>query len=730
MKMRAVVEYDARRISAADGRRIAAYYGEIFRRMVESPASLHHGAEPVLALEQEEIARWNETEREYPAEQRVEEVFAEQARLHPEAIALVSGREQLSYGELEQRANRLARYLRRQGVQRETLVGVCLERSIEMVVALLGILKAGGAYVPLAAEYPVERLGYMISDSGVKVVVTRGEWRGRLLEAGVELAGLVCVDEDAAAIGAESEAALEASGDDAERGAELAYVMYTSGSTGAPKGVLVPHRGITRLVCNSNYVELGADEVMLQLAPVGFDASTFEIWGALLRGGRLVLMRAGVPSLAEIGAVLRSAGVTVLWLTAPLFRAMAAEQVEALAGVKQVLAGGDVLAAESVRRYLEQSVGGRAINGYGPTEGTTFSCCHVMRELGSEVRNVPIGKAISNSRAYVLDEQQRLVPVGAVGELYIGGAGVARGYLGRAELTAERFVPDPYSGIAGERLYRTGDLVRYVGKGGELEFIGRRDEQVKLRGYRIELGEIEAALRSHEGVQEAVVVAAVGAGGEKRLVAYVVEERAGSAGGASELRSYLSGKLPEYMVPGVYVVLEELPLTANGKVDRRQLAEREVEVDHEREYVGPRTAVEEILCGIWEAVLQVERVGVHDNFFELGGHSLLATQVVSRVRQALAVELPLRALFAAAAAVVCATAVMVHRAAGAGAGSLQRQHGAAADRRVGSGVVAAGGGGVGAAARSAANAVWVGGRRAGAGDRSSGCGVGDSSGGR
>nr|QEO74616.1 condensation domain-containing protein [uncultured bacterium] len=584
--------------------------------------------------EQQIVEEWNETEREYAREACIHELFAEQARRRPEAIAVIADGEDVSYGELDQRANQVAHRLQQLGVGPEVVVGICVERSVDLIVGLLGILKAGGAYLPLDAEYPQERLEYMLADAGVSVLLTQNELRERLpVRDGIECLEL----SDWFA----SEAGEPESGASAET---LAYVIYTSGSTGQPKGVAVPHRGVVRLVQQSNYVKLDEEEVVLQMAPVSFDASTFEIWGALLNGARLVVMAAGPRSLAEIAATVKQHEVSTMWLTAGLFQVMAAEQLESLHEVKQLLAGGDVLNVRAVQAVLDGESGARVlINGYGPTENTTFSCCHVM-QVGERVgESVPIGQPITNSTAYVLDARLRPVPVGVRGELYLGGDGLARGYVGRAELTAERFIPNPFR--AGERLYQTGDVVRW-NAAGVLEFVGRVDQQVKVRGYRVELGEVEEALAGYEGISESAVVVRTEGEGEKRLVGYVVA-RGGVELEVSELRAYLETKLPAYMIPGVFVELTELPLTANGKVDRKALAAAELGFAGSREYQAPRTAVEELLAGIWAEVLGVERVGIHDNFFELGGHSLLATQVISRVRETFTLELPLRSVFEA-----------------------------------------------------------------------------------
>jgi amino acid adenylation domain-containing protein/non-ribosomal peptide synthase protein (TIGR01720 family) len=606
-------------------KRMLNHYERILEEMVSNPQQRVGELCMLTGVEKQQVvAEWNETEREYARESCIHELFAEQARRRPEAVAVIADGEQVSYGELDQRANQVARRLQQLGVGPEGVVGICVERSVAMVVGLLGILKAGGAYLPLDAEYPRERLAYMLFDAGVKVVLTQSELRERLpLSTGIECLEL----SDWFASEAGEWSPLE-SGASAET---LAYVIYTSGSTGQPKGVAVPHRGVVRLVQQSNYVKLDEEEVVLQLAPVSFDASTFEIWGALLNGARLVVMAAGQPSLAEIAETVRRHEVSTMWLTAGLFQVMATEQLESLREVKQLLAGGDVLNVRAVQAVLDGEAGERVlINGYGPTENTTFSCCHVMR-AGEEVtgESVPIGQPITNSTAYVLDEQLRPVPVGVRGELYLGGDGLARGYVGRAELTAERFVPDGVSGRSGERLYRTGDVVRWNAEG-VLAFVGRADQQVKVRGYRIELGEIEEALAGYEGISESVVVVRTEGEGEKRLVGYVV---ARAELEVSELRAYLETKLPAYMIPSVFVELTELPLTANGKVDRKALAAAELELAGKREYEAPSSEVERVLARIWAEVLGVERVGIHDNFFEIGGDSILGIQVISRANQ-------------------------------------------------------------------------------------------------
>ncbi|HEX7331915.1 MAG TPA: amino acid adenylation domain-containing protein [Pyrinomonadaceae bacterium] len=640
--MVASISYNLELFSSSRIQRLARHWEVLLRELVRDAEQRLGEVELLSGAERQQLLQeWNDTESEYETSVGVHELVAQQAERTPEAIAVVSGEQQLSYGELNRRANQLGHYLRRLGVGPEVVVGICIERSVELIVGLLGILKAGGAYLPLDPDYPQERLEYMLANAGVKVLLTQRELRERLLVG----AGMECLELGGDWFQSAAGAAEWSSNPESSVSADtLAYLIYTSGSTGQPKGVAVPHRGIVRLVQQSNYVKLDETEVLLQMAPVSFDASTFEIWGALLNGARLVVMKAEQPSLAEIADTVARHGVTTMWLTAGLFQVMAAEQLSSLREVKQLLAGGDVLGMRSVQAVLDgEETGARVlINGYGPTENTTFSCCHVMK-AGAAVGgdSVPIGRPITNTHVYVLDDEQHVAPLGARGELYLGGDGLARGYAGHAELTAERFVPDGVSGRSGERLYRTGDMVRY-NEEGLLEFIGRADQQVKVRGYRIELGEVEEALAGYEGISDSVVV--VTTEDEKRLVGYVVAAP-GAELKVSELREYLSAKLPGFMIPSAFVELAELPLTANGKVDRKKLAAAELEWEGTRDYEAPRTEAERLMAVIWTEVLGVERLGIHDNFFDLGGHSLLAIRMISRMRQVFEVELGVRELF-------------------------------------------------------------------------------------
>ncbi|HLL46785.1 MAG TPA: amino acid adenylation domain-containing protein, partial [Longimicrobiaceae bacterium] len=638
----AVVAHGGERIAVAMNYETDRFGGEAIRRMGEhftrilhafaenpdqplgriemlSPAERHHLVEAL-----------NPVAEPHAGSSSIPALFQAQAARAPDAVAAVFLDETLTYGELDRRSNRLAHALRRRGVGPETRVGVCMERSLELLIALVAISKAGGAYVPLDPESPRERLSFVVDDAGISQLLCQPHLAGRLPARGpVPLAADPLWEQAAGESAGPVPVRVEPHG--------LAYLMYTSGSTGSPKGVGVEHRGVVRLVRGASYVDLGPREVVLQAAPVSFDASTLELWGALLNGARLVLAPAGIPSLEELGRTLGRHGVTTLWLTTGLFQAMVDEQLEALGGVGQLLAGGDVVPVAPVEKVRKRFPALRLINGYGPTENTTFTCCYTVPPEW-DGGPLPIGVPIAGTRVYVLDEALRLVPEGVPGELYAGGDGVARGYLGRPAATAERFLPDPFAGGAGARMYRTGDRARWR-PDGALEFLGRLDGQVKIRGFRIHPGEVEETLRRCPGVRECAVAVREDVPGEKRLVAYVAGDAA-----TDGLRAHLRDSLPEYMVPGSFVAIDRLPLTLNGKLDRRALPAPGPAAAGERDS-APRTPAEEVLAGIWMEVLRLETVGVEESFFELGGHSLLAMRVLSRVREVFGVELPVHALF-------------------------------------------------------------------------------------
>ena len=573
---------------------------------------------------------WNGVRISYPRNATIHSLFEEQAARASESIALVCGLEKVSYGELNRRANRLAWRLRKRGLTGEVPVGIFLERSPEMVIAILAILKAGGAYVPLDPAYPEERIDFMIEDARMPLVVTR---RGNR-----KLGSCQILDLEEENLSEESDSNLP---NDGGNGESLAYLIYTSGSTGRPKGVAVPHRAVVRLVKGTDYASFSPNETFLLLAPVSFDASTFEIFGPLLNGSCLVVMAAGQPSLEEIGATIREQGITTLWLTSGLFNAMVDERLTDLRPLRQLLAGGDVLSVAHVGKALRGLPGTRVINGYGPTESTTFACCHTIDPTAPLGDSVPIGRPIANSTAHILDAQLRPVGIGVTGELFLGGDGLARGYWNRPELTEEKFLPDPFSREPGARLYRTGDLARWR-EDGTIEFLGRRDTQVKLRGFRIELGEIENRLRQESGVRDAAVIVREDVPNEKRLVAYLVGEVE-----VAGLLAALRNSLPDYMVPAAIVGLAALPRTPNGKLDRNALPPPAGPEEKTVSIFAPRTPLEEKLAELWRNLLRRQQIGTRDNFFDLGGHSLLGLRLINQLREALGEPLSVVLLFEA-----------------------------------------------------------------------------------
>ena len=598
---------------------------------------------PLLDEEERRILLrdWNQSRTDYLGEEKLllHRLFERQARRTPEAVAVESDAGGMTYAELDAAAERVARLLRQSGVGVESRVGVLAERSTEMVAALLGVMKAGGAYVPLEPDYPAERLRLMVEEA-CEVVLAQREWagvlegwKGRVLQLVPE------ADEEGARPDAEAGAE---SGDCGSLSAECAaYVIYTSGSTGAPKGVVIPHRAIcNHMLWMLDRFAFDETDRVLQKTPFSFDASVWEFFAPLLSGARIVLARpGGHRDSAYLVEAVREQQITVLQLVPSMLRLLLEEEgVEVCRSLRFVASGGEQLTVEDQRRFESRLPGVALYNLYGPTEAaidSTYWEC----EPRDNADVVPIGHPIANAQAYVLDERLHPVPPGIPGELHIGGAGLARGYLKRSELTAERFIPDPFAMEPGARLYRTGDLARYL-PGGVIEFLERLDRQVKLRGFRVELGEIEVALRAHPAVRECAVLVK-DAAGEQRLQAYVAAE----AGAGKVLREWLRERLPEYMVPSLFVLLDELPHMPTGKVDNRALLALETDPTNDTDFLEPRTPAEETLADVWRDVLGVERIGVNDNFFELGGHSLLAMQVMSRVRRAFGVELRVRALF-------------------------------------------------------------------------------------
>ncbi|MDP9360621.1 MAG: amino acid adenylation domain-containing protein [Acidobacteriota bacterium] len=572
---------------------------------------------PILEHQEREqiLVSWNQTSTDFPRDRTIADLFEEQAAATPDAVALIWREERWTYRELNRRANRLAHHLQSIGVGPETLVGISVPRSVDAIVATLGVVKAGGAYVPLDPSYPRPRLDLVIRDARLSIVLTP--------ETLVEAPESLSPENPKRATTAEN----------------LAYVIYTSGSTGVPKGTCIAHRSVIRLVRNTNFAKMDADEVFLQVAPLAFDASTFEVWGSLLNGGTLVVFPEENITLEGLSAALHRYGVTIIFLTGSLFHQMMERLPEGLSGLRQLLAGGEAVSPSHVNAALAKLPNTRLINGYGPTESTTFAVCGMFTEPIDAGRPAPLGRPIANTRAYILDRHLQPVPVGVTGELHLGGEGLARCYLNNPELTAERFITDPFSDDPSDRLYKTGDLTRYL-PDGRIEYLGRDDRQVKIRGFRIELGDVEAALQQHPAVRKALVTIHKDVLGDKKLVAYVVPLE--SPLSETDLRSFLHARVPAYIVPSAFVTLAEVPLNPHGKVNWSALpAPNEHRPDLRTAYAMPRTDAERIVADVWRELLQIDEVGLHDNFFDLGGHSLLLAHSLSKLRETFGEEVKL-----------------------------------------------------------------------------------------
>jgi amino acid adenylation domain-containing protein len=611
-----------------------------FRVLLEAIAvNVECGVEQLPLLTQSEreqvLCDFNETSAEFPHDRTVHGLFEEQVERAPNAIAALYEDQSLTYAALNEKADELVNELIEAGVQAGDYVPILMPRSLSMLIAQIAVLKSGAAYVPIDPELPLERQSFLILDCGAKHVLADGA-----AAQGLGTDGLKWIDYGAPRHGrAKGEPPPARPAVDA---LSPAYVMYTSGSTGVPKGVIVPHRAISRLVINNRYVQIDSDDCIPHCSNPMFDASTFEIWGALLNGARVAIVpHAAVLDGERLAQNLLAVNATILWITVGLFTQYAGVLAPVFRRLRYVITGGDVVDPGVVAEVLRNGSPQTLINAYGPTECTTFSTTFPITSAGSEAGSLPIGRPISNALIRILDGHLQPVPIGVGGEIYIGGVGVAQGYLNRPELTKARFIPDPFSTSPAARLYRSGDLGRWRSDG-NIEFLGRNDSQIKLRGFRIEPGEIEAHLALHPQIKEAMVVARQGSG-EKRLVAYfTLNTPTGPA--SAQLHAYLKARLPEYMIPSAFVAMENFPLTPNGKVDRRALPAPTLDAYASKDYEAPEGEVEEVLATVWQDLLGVERVGRQDNFFELGGHSLLIVQMMDRLRR-IGLSVPVRSIY-------------------------------------------------------------------------------------
>jgi amino acid adenylation domain-containing protein len=662
------IHYDTGLFSHEDIERLSGEFGALVESAVSRPEAAIGELAILSPRERAQLLyELNDTGDASIDSDCIHRLFEEQVARTPDKLAVVYEGEKLTFAELNARSNQLARYLARFGVGPEARVAICLDRSLEMVEGLLGILKAGGAYVPLDPSYPKDRLALMLEDARVSALVTT-----QSLSRGVDhRLPVICLDSDRESISCEKE-------EDSESGVRpdnLAYVIYTSGSTGKPKGVMISHRAIcNRLLWMQKSFPLTAADRVLQKTPFSFDASIWEFYVPLIAGAELIIARPGghqesdylIKTIAEHEA-------TILQVVPSMLRALLDDPgFEKCASLKSVYCGGEALPTRLKEDFFAL-MRAKLVNLYGPTEASidaTFLECEREDETWAGLANTPIGRPIANMQVYVLDEFLGPVPVGVRGELYISGVGLARGYIGRPDLTAEKFIPSHFSEKPGERLYRTGDQARHL-PGGIVEFLGRSDHQVKLRGFRIELGEIEFALEQSPSVKKAVMLAREDAPGEKRLVAYVMPE-AESEHLTSELQAFLKGRLPDYLMPSAFVMVEAFPLSANGKLDRQKLPPPEqAYIESGRAFVAPRTPVEEEVARIWAEVLNVPRVGIHNNFFDLGGHSLMATEIVSRMRRDFQVDVTIRTVLESPTVAELARLISEGQLAKTGPGALE-----------------------------------------------------------
>lgn len=623
--------------------RMLKHFGVLLQSIVANPAQ-KTGDLPLL-MEEERcrlLTEWNNTQAPYPCDQSFQQLFEMQAEREPAAVAVLFADQQISYGELNKRANQLAGYLKKRGVGPEVIVGIFLPRSIDMVVALLGVLKAGGAYLPLDLGYPAERLAFMLQDAGVSILLTQSAWEATCSACCEEV---ICLDQDWEIISHESQQNPRA----ASNADNLVYVIYTSGSTGKPKGVMVTQNGLMNYLswCTKAYaIDEGSGSLVH--SPLSFDLTVTSLLAPLSCGQRVTLLPEdpGIDGLSE--TISKSADYSLLKITPAHLEALAyvLRPEQTASSARALIVGGEALLAESIAFWREAAPAIRIINEYGPTETVVGCCVHEVSANDPLSGPVSIGRPIANTEIYLLDPRLEPVPIGVPGEIYIGGAGVARGYLNRPELTAEKFLPNRFSSAAGSRLYRTGDRARYL-RDGRIQFIGRIDDQVKIRGYRVELEEIETRLAQHPDVRDCAISVSAQGGRGKEIVAYLVLETEKQTT-TDELRNFLRTQLPEYMIPAAFIVLDALPLTRNGKIDRRALPQLDQSRSQSQAiYVAPRDHLEKQLANVWQKVLAVEEVGIRDNFFDLGGHSLLAARLFAQIENRFGTKLPLATLFQA-----------------------------------------------------------------------------------
>ena len=615
--------------------RMAEHWEVLLQQIVTNPQQKIYSLSWLTKANQKQLELWNQTNTNYPQDKTLVNLFEEQVKSHPNTIALVFEKQNLTYQELNQKANQLAHYLRENyQIEPNSLIGICIEPSLEMIIGLLGILKLGSTYVPIDPNYPESRIDYIISDSELSILLTQSIIQDKFLSSqGKNLDHLICLDECDFELGSKENLGIENQPND------LAYIIYTSGSTGKPKGVAVNHQAINRLVLKTNYIQITPEDRVAQAANIAFDAATFEIWSALLNGAKLVIIPKSILlSPSKFAASLQSQKVSVLFLTTALFNQLASLVPETFSSLRYLLFGGEAVDPKWVQEVLDKGSPQNLLHVYGPTENTTFSSWYLVEKLLKTAITIPIGKPISNTRIYILDQYLQPVPVGIPGELCIAGVGLAIAYLNRPDLTDEKFIEVNLFGKI-ERIYKTGDLAKW-GNDGNIEFLGRIDHQIKLRGFRIELGEIESILVEYPAVKEAIVNLHK-TENNQQLVAYVTGEQVDDL--PQQLKQHLKTYLPDYMIPNQIIRLDEFPLTPNGKIDRQALPLP----NHESKnlYEAPRNTIEQQLTEIWSLMLQCEKISIHDNFFDLGGHSILAIKLLNQIQKSFNQELSLTSLF-------------------------------------------------------------------------------------